>query len=145
MYISVSLLYLNKWLIFLPRNYKCLRPNWYSVMPELSKWNIWAITFGDGDDLMSVRLKTVRLTLISDEDPMWHTHTWVGVDADQCLCLSPSFALSLSSLMHRTRTADSQDIAKRPFVCTPLLVQEYSDFQRAQTSPVQVSWGQITS
>lgn len=29
--------------------------------------------------------------------------------------------------MHRTRTADSQVIAKRPFVCTPHLDQEYAE------------------
>lgn len=54
------------------------------------------------------------------------THTEVD-DADQCSCPSPSFALSLSSLMHRTRAADSQVIAERPFVfvCTPDLDQEY--------------------
>lgn len=131
--ISLSLLYFNNCHFVLPRNFRIDQiDTWYQNIHDnslFSERNIWAITYPpEGprrgwSDFIALGDSWI------DVNEWWRpyvTHIQV-TDADQCSCPSPSFALSLSSLMHRTRTAESQVIAERPFVfvCTPDLDQEY--------------------
>ncbi len=131
--IYLSLLYFINCYFVLPRNFRIDQiDTWYQNIHEnslFSERNIWAITYPpEGprrgwSDFIALGDSWI------DVNEWWRpyvTHIQVN-DADQCSCPSPSFVLSLSSLMHRTCTAESQVIAERQFlfVCNPDLEQEY--------------------